>query len=129
MKLGNILEGGLKAVLNAATSGLAGQIWDTIESALPDDMPPEKRAELKLQLERVAMEREIAGNQAAGEAERNLTERISVLEGTAKDLMAMPILGRLILFARGCQRPAWGFALMVIDYRIFDGSMKVPTEG
>ncbi len=129
MSLGNIIEAGLKRVLNTVTGGLAGEVWDLVEKALPDDMPAEKRAELRLGLENIQTQRILAGHQAASDAEKNLTERITALEGTARDLLALPVVGRLILFLRGAQRPAWGFGVMAMDWQIFAGVWKLPEDG
>jgi len=56
----------------------------------------------------------------------SLNDRISSQEGTAKDLLALPVVGRIIIFARGCQRPMWGYAVLYIDYKILSGSWLIP---
>ena len=82
-------------------------------------MSEEQKGNLKLALDRVARERERDAQRHMLEAEQALTRRISELEGTAADLKSLPVVGRLILFARGCQRPVWGFFTMVLDWRWF----------
>ncbi len=50
------------------------------------------------------------------------------MEGTEKDLLQIPVLGRIMLFLRGCQRPIWGFVILYIDLCVFSGKWEL-TEG
>ena len=61
------------------------------------------------------------------DAERQVTERISLLEGTATDLRSVPIIGPIMLFMRGAQRPVWGFAVLYADMMWFSGKWGVMT--
>ena len=126
--LSGLIKCGLKTVANAATGGLAGEILGVIENLLPDTLSAEDKAKLQLSLERLAMQREAAVNAAALEAERSVTERASVLEGTAKDLLSLPVVGRLILFLRGAQRPVWGFAVLYIDVMVFSKTWPLTPD-
>ena len=47
------------------------------------------------------------------------TDRAAKLEGTAEDLKALPVVGRIIIFMRGCQRPLWGYATLLMDWMLF----------
>ncbi|GAA4649282.1 hypothetical protein GCM10023116_15560 [Kistimonas scapharcae] len=94
---------------NALTGGLAQTIFDGIKAYFPPDMTPEQQARLRLELERIEQDKRQQTDKALLDAEQMLTERISKLEGTASDLKSLPVVGRLMLFARGCQRPVWGF--------------------
>ena len=38
---------------------------------------------------------------------------------SAEDLNAIPVLGKLIIFLRGMQRPFWGFGVFYLDNRWF----------
>jgi len=58
-------------------------------------------------------------NDNLADAEKTLNKRIAQQEGTAKDLLQLPVIGRLVLFLRGLQRPVWGFFVMYIDYLWF----------
>ena len=62
------------------------------------------------------------------DAERQVTERISLLEGTATDLRSVPIIGPIMLFMRGIQRPVWGFGTMYVDFNWFSGSWGDMTQ-
>jgi hypothetical protein len=129
MDLGSIAKTGIKAAVNAVTGGLGGAIWDMVEGALPADLPPDQRAQLKMALEREITARQVAAEEAANAAASAVTARAASLEGTASDLAALPILGRVILFLRGSQRPAWGFAVLALDWQVFSGAWYLPEAG
>ncbi len=101
---------------NMLTGGLAQTIFDGIKAYFPPDMTPEQQARLRLELERIEQDKRQQTDKALLDAELMLTERISKLEGTASDLKSLPVVGRLMLFARGCQRPVWGFFTMYLDW-------------
>ncbi len=111
-----------KAVANTFTGGLAGEIIDTIAGELGPDLTPEMQAKLKLQIENNLLAREKMALEAANDAERNLTERVASLEGTASDLKSIPVLGPLMLFIRGVIRPAFTILTGFIDFQIFSGA-------
>lgn len=121
-ELGNLARG----IVGALTGGLSERIIGIVEGLAGTALPPDKRAELSLQIERETTLRAQAAFQAASDAERNLTERIRELEGSAKDLLQAGRLGRLVLFVRGAQRPAWGVGLLWCDYMVFSGQWKLP---
>lgn len=111
-------------ILNAVTgggSGLASEIIGVVKDYFPPDMAPAQKAELELKLGQLALDKERAVNTAIAESEKAVNDRIAAYEGTASDLKSIPILGPLMLFARGSQRPLWGFACMVMDYQVFSG--------
>jgi hypothetical protein len=98
---------------------LFGSVKDLITEYFPPDMSPEKKAELRQKIDEMEFKKQLAILDAAADAEKTLNQRIAEQEGTASDLRQMPILGRLVLFLRGLQRPAWGFFVMYIDYEWF----------
>lgn len=108
-------------IIEVATGGLGGQIVDLVKTYIPADMPPEKKAELTLSIERLAMEREKNTNDAIRDSELAINERIREYEGTAKDLQAVPVLGPIMIFLRGAQRPIVGYAAVYLDYMVFSG--------
>lgn len=112
-------------VLNSVAGGLAGQIVDLAKAYFPPDLSPEKRAEFAAAASRVEAERERNAALALAEAQRAFDKRTAELEGTAKDLKAIPFLGPLMLFLRGSQRPVWGFACMYMDYAVFSGAWNL----
>ena len=107
--------------------GLVDSMLDTVKAYFPPGMTPQQEAELKLELERLAFEKQKQADAMLADAERQVTERISLLEGTATDLRSVPIIGPVMLFMRGAQRPAWGFAVLYADMMWFSGKWGVLT--
>ncbi|AMO58235.1 hypothetical protein GZ77_21135 [Endozoicomonas montiporae] len=104
---------------NVLTGGLADTVYDAIKTYFPPDMPMEEKGKIMLDLKRLELEKKQQSDQVLLDAEREITQRISELEGTAKDLRSLPIVGRMVLFARGSQRPIWGFYTIWLDYQWF----------
>lgn len=108
--------------------GLVDSVLDTVKAYLPPGMTPQQEAELRLSIERMALEKQKQADAMLADAERQVTERISLLEGTATDLRAVPIVGPLMLFMRGIQRPVWGFAVLYADMMWFSGKWGAMSE-
>lgn len=106
---------------------LADSVLDTVRAYFPPGMTPQQEAELKLELERLAFEKQKQADAMLADAERHVTERISLLEGTATDLRAVPVIGPIMLFMRGAQRPVWGFAVLYADMMWFSGKWGAMT--
>lgn len=106
-------------IANIATGGLAKEILNKVTEYFPPDMSNEKKAMLQLELERIEFEREKMANDAATQEAGNINKRLEIYEGTAKDLLAIPIIGGVMLFLRGSQRTVWGFATIAFDYHWF----------
>lgn len=115
----------LEKIADIATGGLAKEVFGMVKAYFPPDMPPEKQAEVQLGLEQIAMQREKNVNDGVRDAEQAINERIKVYEGTASDLAAIPILGAVMLFLRGAQRPIIGYATIWLDYQVFSGVWKL----
>lgn len=111
-------------LVEVATGGLGKTIFDTIKTYFPPDLSEEQKANISLAVQQIELQRTIAFSAAQNEAEKTLNERIAMYEGSASDLKAIPILGAVMLFLRGAQRPVWGFATMYLDYMIFSGFWK-----
>ena len=79
----------------------------------------------KVELERIAAQREKDDAAADLEGAKTTTERAAALEGTASDLKCIPVLGPLMLFARGAQRPLIGYGTMYMDYMWLSGAWKL----
>lgn len=114
----NVASGGT----GGAVGGIAGVILDTVKAYLPPDMSPEKKADMALAVQAQAFQHEKDVLSAAHAAEEDVNARIAMYEGTASDLKAIPFLGAIMLFARGAQRPVWGFATILMDYQVFSGA-------
>ena len=109
----------LSKVADFFAGGAIKTITDVVMAYLPPDMSPEKKAEIQL----AAAAQEASNRQAvmtlAYEMDREFNKRITDLEGTASDLKSIPIIGPILLFLRGAQRPVWGFATIYLDYKVF----------
>lgn len=107
--------------------GLVDSVIKTVEKYLPPDMSPAEKAAMELELQRMAFEKQKQADSMMADAERRVTERISLLEGTATDLRSIPFIGPIMLFMRGAQRPVWGFAVLYSDMMWFSGRWGVMT--
>lgn len=116
-KIGNVLSG-----------GIFSEAKELITDYFPPDMNEQQKAELNIRLEELAQKKQKQIMDAAADAEKTLNQRISQHEGTAKDLLAMPVLGRCVIFLRGVQRPAWGFFTMYLDYVWLTSASSAYTE-
>lgn len=121
------------SILAKVTSFLGGSLFkeikDGVMSYLPPDLSPTQKAEIELKLKTLLHEKELETNRQLNEAAAQLDKRIAEQEGTAKDLLALPFLGRIVLFLRGLQRPLWGFATIWMDYTwFFNNDLQVFTE-
>ena len=110
------------------TGGLVESIAGIAEKYFPPDMNPEQKAAFELELQKLAFEKQKQADAIATEAEKNATERAALLEGTATDLRAIPILGPILLVLRGIQRPMWGFAIMFADMQWLSGEWGIMTQ-
>lgn len=103
---------------------LFGEIKDTVMAYFPPDMNPQQRAEAELQIQAMLHAKQMEANKVLADSAAQLDRRIAEQEGTTKDLLALPFLGRIVIFARGVQRPVWGFATLYMDHQwFFTGSV------
>jgi hypothetical protein len=108
-----------KKLLNGVTGGFVSTAVDTFKEYFPADMTPEQKASLALKTRELEAKIQQQMDDAAITAEEVLTNRIAQLEGTASDLKGIPLVGPLVLFLRGLQRPLWGYATLFMDYMWF----------
>lgn len=112
-------------ILSKLTDFVGGSLFKEIKDGVmayfPPDLSPIQKAELELNIERMLNKKQADMNRAISDAAGQLDKRIAEQEGTAKDLLQMPVLGRLVLFLRGLQRPVWGFAVLWMDFEWFFG--------
>lgn len=108
-----------------AASSLGTGLVKAIEDYFPPNMTAEQKASIQLAADNFGLQKEIQLAALASDAEKEVDARIAMYEGSASDLKAIPILGPLMLFLRGAQRPVWGFATIYIDYAVFSGLWKL----
>ncbi|WP_163832247.1 hypothetical protein [Spartinivicinus ruber] len=102
--------------ISVTGSGLVDKIIDVAKTYFPPDLSPEQQMQFKIACRKLQIEHENQTQKLINQAEKQLTQRISQLEGTASDLLALPVVGRVLLFLRGAQRPIWGFATLYLDW-------------
>ena len=103
-------------ILEFFGGSLFKEIKEGIMSYFPPDLTPLERMEMELKLSEMLNEKQRIADLAISDAQAVFNKRVADLEGTASDLKCMPILGPVMLFLRGVQRPAWGFFTMYLDY-------------
>ncbi len=104
------------------SGGLGSKIIEGVKDYFPPSMSDKEKADLKLKILEITHAQENKLLQLANDADTEFNQRIKDMEGTASDLKAIPIFGTIILFARGCQRPVWGFFTLFMDYLVFSGT-------
>jgi len=102
------------------TGGFGHFALNVMKDYFPPNMSEEQQASLKLGFKQLELETQKEMNKAVALAETHLNQRIKQYEGTASDLLSLPVIGRLMIFMRGCQRPIWGFATIVMDWLWFN---------
>ena len=113
--------GFLTKVTSFFGGSLFKEIKDGVMSYFPPDMSPQEKAEAELKIQQFLHAKQMEANRVLNESAAALDKRIAEQEGTAKDLLALPVIGRVLLFARGAQRPVWGFATIWMDFQWFFG--------
>ena len=103
-------------ITNFLGGSLFGEIKDTVMSYFPPDMTPQQKADAELKIQMFLHQKQLDANKIIEDAAKQLDKRIAEQEGTASDLKQLPVIGRLILFLRGLQRPMWGFFTMYLDF-------------
>ena len=120
------------SVFAKITEVLGGSLFKEVKEVAMAYWPPEASLEKKMELQAKLAEIELAKahqiDQAMADAERLLTERIAMTEGSAQDLRAIPIVGPVVLFMRGLQRPIWGYATLYGDAMWFMGRWPLSQQ-
>ena len=114
--------------LDFFSGGLGSAIVEGVKGYFPPSMSDKEKAELSLHIKDAADKQANEAARLANEAQKEFNNRIKGLEGTAKDLKAIPIVGPIVIFLRGCQRPVWGYATLYIDLMVFSGKWTELTE-
>lgn len=118
----------LSKVADFFTGGLGNKIVDGIQAYYPPDMSPTDKANLEIAIKDLAHRQQLDLQQLAAAQDAEFNNRVRDLEGTAKDLTQFGWLGRIVVFFRGCQRPAWGGLVMYMDIMWFSGKWTKMTE-
>lgn len=89
----------------------------------------EEKAQIKLELSQALHKAEIEVRELTHKEVQAFNQRIKNLEGTASDLIQAGFFGKVILFARGAQRPLWGYATMYFNWKYFNGDLVLSDKG
>ena len=110
-------------LLSTVTDFIGGSIFKEIKEGVmayfPPDLTPQQKADIDLKIQDLLDKKQAEANRVLDNAAKQLDKRINDQEGTASDLKNIPFLGSIILFLRGSQRPAWGYATLVMDFKWF----------
>lgn len=110
------------------SGGFGSSVVDAVKEYYPPSMSEQEKAELDFRIQNAVDEKALKGQELTNEAQAEFNNRIAELEGTAKDLKAIPVLGPLMIFLRGCQRPIWGYSTLYMDLMIFSGKWSGLTD-
>lgn len=120
------------AILGNLVSKFGGSLLsgvkDTIMAYFPPDMTEGEKAKLEMKVQSALDKREAEIRESLAAEIAQFDNRIERQEGTAKDLMQMPFIGRIIIFFRGCQRPLWGFFTLYMDYKVLSNSWQIDSD-
>lgn len=118
----------IKKIVGIIGGDPVGKVTNFINTRWPPDMSEEQKANVSLSLKEFEAKQEEAKHKMMLETQKigmevdaEFNQRIKDLEGTASDLKGLPVIGRIVLFLRGTQRPLWGFGTIFADYMIFSG--------
>lgn len=113
------------SILSKLTDFVGGSLFkeikDGVMSYFPPDMTPQQKADAEIKIQEFLHQKELDTNRILNESAQQLDKRIAEQEGTTKDLKTIPVLGTVIIFLRGVQRPLWGFATLYMDNKWFFG--------
>lgn len=112
----------LSKVTDFVGGSLFKEIKEGVMAYFPPDMSPQQKAEAEVKLQELLHKKQMEANKMLSDASAQLDKRIAEQEGTAADLKTIPVLGHIVLFLRGLQRPTWGFLTMWMDVQWFFGT-------
>jgi len=112
-------------VTDFLTGGLGSKIIDTVLAQFPGQLSDDQKAAITAAIVKATREHELTLLNLANEQDNEFNSRIKEMEGTAGDLMQFGVIGKVIVFLRGLQRPLWGFAVMVMDFNVFSGEWNL----
>jgi len=110
----------MMGIFSKLTDLLGGSLFGDVTGLIKDYFPPEMTESQKAGLEKefliIENEAKLRLQSAINDADKQFNKRINDHEGTANDLKQMPVIGSIVLFLRGVQRPAWGFFTMYLNF-------------
>lgn len=117
-----------KKAIDFVSGGFGSSVVEAVKDYFPPSMSEQEKAELSYRIQTATDQKALKVQELNNEAQAEFNRRIAELEGTAKDLKTIPLLGPLMLFLRGCQRPVWGYSTLYINFKVFSGAWAGLTE-
>lgn len=114
--------------IDFVSNGFGSSVVEAVKDYFPPSMSEQEKAELSFRIQTATDQKALKVQELNNEAQAEFNRRIAELEGTAKDLKTIPLLGPLMLFLRGCQRPVWGYSTLYINFKVFSGGWDGLTE-
>ncbi len=115
-------------IIDKFGGGILKEGFDVVKAYFPPSMTDKEKAEAQMAWEQYAHAKELDIARLANDTEREFNQRIKDLEGTAGDLKGIPIIGTIVIFIRGAQRPAWGLFVLYADYMTFSGAWNLSAD-
>lgn len=112
-------------LIGTVTGVLPEALSKILDRVLPDKLTEEEKAQVKAQVAAATREHELTVLKLANEADAEFNRRIVELEGTAKDLKAIPIIGPIVLLLRGAFRPLFAYGVLIWDWKMFSGDWMI----
>ena len=103
-------------ILDFVSGGIGEKIVETVQGQFPARMSEADRKKVEEAIRQAAREHETKLIALAQAEQLEFNNRLRDLEGTATDLNASGIFGRIIIFLRGAQRPLWGYFVLFLDF-------------
>ena len=115
-------------IIDFLSGGTVKTIADTVKDYFPPSMSDKEKSELSLKISEAQNKHDLAVLDKVNQADAEFNTRIKEMEGTASDLKTIPIIGGLVIFLRGLQRPIWGFATLYLDFKSFSGDWALTEK-
>lgn len=110
----------LKALGGLLTGdGFIAKGMEFINTRWPPNMSEQQKQQMEIVVKDMLHKQQMDLVQAARDDEQMFNERTVAMEGTAKDLQAIPYVGAIVIFARGMFRPAFSYMTGYIDWLYF----------
>lgn len=118
----------LTSITDIIGGSLFKEVKEVVMAYLPPDSTPEQKMAIQIKLNELELAKQHQLDLAVADAEQRITDRIALTEGSAQDLRAIPIVGPIVLFLRGLQRPVWGYATLYGDAMWFMGRWQLGDQ-
>lgn len=106
----------LKAIGSFLSGDFVKNAMDFVNDRWPPDMSEQQRMQMEIVLKDMLHKQQMDLAEAARQDEDAFNERTIAMEGTAKDLKALPVVGSVIIFMRGAFRPLFAYMTGYLDW-------------